>query len=141
MKRADALGPLAALAASLGLPLTALADDPAAAPGSEDAAAIVSREVAAYNAHDAATVVKMHAPDATFTLLPAGHVLAQGSEALLAFFNKNFSDHPNAKITLEKQIVLKSVVINNYTTAAGTRIVSIYQVANGVIANEWLILG
>jgi hypothetical protein len=85
----------------------------------------------------------MHAPDAAFTLLPSGKVLASGSDQLLAFFSKNFTDNPNAKLTLEKQFVLKNVVVNHYTVGdpAGSGIVSIYEVKNGLIANEWLILG
>jgi hypothetical protein len=142
MKRSNALAALAALALPAGVPGPALADDMPAASGSE-AAAVVAREVAAYNAHDAAAVAKFHAPDAVFTLLPQGTVLASGSDQLTAFFTKNFTDNPNAKITLEHQFVLKNVVVNHYNTGSpsGSGIVSIYEVKNGVIANERLILG
>jgi putative hydrolase of HD superfamily len=142
MKRSSVLGALAALTIPIGAPATVLADDKPATSGPE-AAGIVEREVAAYNAHDAATVVKMHAPDAVFALLPSGKVLASGSDQLLAFFTKHFSDQPNAKITLERQFLLRNVVVNHYRTAdrAGAGIVSIYEVKDGVIANEWLILG
>jgi len=142
MKRTSALAALAALALPIGVSDIARAQETPAASGSE-AAGVVEREVAAYNAHDAATVTKLHAPDAVFTLLPSGKVLASGSDQLLAFFTKNFKDQPNAKLTLEKQFVLKSVVVNHYTVGdpAGAGIISIYDVKNGVIANEWLILG
>jgi hypothetical protein len=142
MKRSIALGTLATLALPVGAPAEVLADAAPAASESE-AAAVVEREVAAYNAHDAAGVVKLHAADAVLTLLPFGKALASGSDQLLAFFTKSFSDNPNAKITLERQFVLKNVVVNHYNTAAhpGSGIVSIYEVKNGVIANEWVILG
>jgi hypothetical protein len=141
MKRSSVLGALAVL----GLPVrfdavAAAADDPAAS-SLGDAAGIVGREVAAYNAHDAATVTKLHASNAALTLLPSGQVLAQGSDRLLAFFTKNFGDNPKAKIVLEKQFVLKNVVVNHYSTGSGSGVVAIYEVTNGVIANEWVILG
>jgi hypothetical protein len=141
MKRSSALGTLAALGLPVRFEAVAAAADDRAAPAMTDAAAIVGREVDAFNAHDAATVTKMHAPDAVLTLLPSGKVLAKGSDQLLAFFVKNFSDNPKANIVLEKQFVLKNVVVNQYSTGTGAGIVSIYEVANGVIANEWVILG
>ena len=143
MKRSNALGTLAALALSIGAPGIALADETPAA-SSAGAAGVVEREVAAYNAHEAAGVTKLHAPDAVFTLLPNGKVLASESDQLLAFFTKNFNDNPNAKITFENQFVLKNVVVNHYAVgdSAGPDIVSIYDVRNGVIASDcWVILG
>lgn len=142
MKRSNMLGALAALAIPIGLPDIALADETPGATAAE-ASGVVGREVDAYNAHNAATVTKMHAPDAVFTLLPSGKVLASGSDQLLAFFTDHFKEKPNAKLTLEKQFVLKNVVVNHYTVGdpAGSGIISIYEVKNGVIANEWLILG
>jgi hypothetical protein len=142
MKRSNALGALSALALPIGISEIAFGDEKSAASAAE-VSGVVGREVDAYNAHDGATVTKLHAPDAAFTLLPSGKVLASGSDQLLAFFRKNFTDNPNAKLTLEKQFVLKNVVVNHYTVgdSAGSGIVSIYEVKNGLIANEWLILG
>jgi len=61
----------------------------------------------------------------------------------LALFTKSFKDFPGVTLTLEKQFVLKNVVVNHYTVTGGSRseILSIYDVQNGVIANEWVILG
>jgi hypothetical protein len=143
MKRSNALGALAALALPSGITGIGLADEAPAATSSAEAAGVVGREIDAFNAHDAVTVAKMHAPDAVFTLLPSGKVLASGFDQLSAFFTNYFKQTPNAKLRLEKQYVLKNVVVNHYAggdvTSPGT--ISIYEVKNGLIANEWLITG
>ncbi len=142
MKRAQSLGALSALAA---LPFAFAGRAEAAGEATPPAAVadVVSREVVAFNAHDAAAVTKFHAPDASLTLLPSGKVLASGSEQLLAFFTKTFAAMPHVQLTLASQVVLGSVVVNHYTSVGGAAadFVSIYDVKNGVIANEWAVFG
>ena len=141
MKRAKAITALAAVTLTMGAAdATLAAEGPATAT---EAAAVVGREVAAYNAHDAALVTRLHAPTATITLMPSGRVLATGSEGILALFAQNFKAQPDVKLTLRSQSVLRNMVVNRYAVSGGgtSEILSIYDVKNGVIANEWLILG
>lgn len=104
---------------------------------------VVARQVAAVNAHDAATVAKAHAANAVITALPAGTVLASGSAAIESLFTKTFTQSPNFMLTLDKQIVLKTMVVNHYAVSngPGPELISIYDVRDGVIANEWVFFG
>jgi hypothetical protein len=99
--------------------------------------------VAAVNAHDAAAVTRFHASNAAITAIPLGKVFAMGSDQIQASFEKLFKDNPNFRLTVDEQHVFKNVVINHYTISggAGSELVSIYDVSNGVIANEWVIFG
>jgi hypothetical protein len=143
MNRSTVLAALAAIGLPFGTAGVTLAEGASPAPGSQAAAEVVGREVVAYNAHDAAAVTKLHAPNATFTLLPDGKIIASGADQLLALFTQNFKAYPNVQLILEKQFVLQTVVVNHYTVKGGSRpeILSIYEVQDDVIANEWLIRG
>ena|SRR5450631_2440225 len=61
MKRSNALGALSALALPIGISEIAFGDEKSAASAAE-VSGVVGREVDAYNAHDGATVTKLHAP-------------------------------------------------------------------------------
>lgn len=137
-------GALCALAA-LTFPLRISAAEPvgegssaASTAGTKD---MLRREVAAFNAHDAAAVTKFHAPSASIAVLPSGKVLSHGTEQIQAFFTRLFKSTPNVRITLEKQYDFKNVIVNHYTMVggSGSELIAIYDVRHGVIANEWLI--
>jgi hypothetical protein len=142
MKRFEAIGGLAALTLPLGIS-AALAEESPAASGSAPAREIVAREVAAFNAHDATAVTKFHAPSAALTIIPSGKAIFSGADQSQAFFAKLFKDNPNIRLTLNKQYVFKNVVTNHYNVSGGTNneVISIYEVQNDVITNEWIIFG
>jgi hypothetical protein len=143
MNRSDVLGALAAFA----LPLGAAAEAEAhAAPATTESKAIgdvVAREVAAFNAHDAAAVANIHAANATIAVMPSGKALSRGTKQNQAFFANVFLRTPKIHLTVDKHYVLKNIVVNHYVVAGGsnTELIGIYHVKNGAIANEWLILG
>jgi hypothetical protein len=136
VKRSDVLGALVAI-----VPLAAARAAGAAETSAGSVTDVIARELAAFNSHDAAGIAALHAPDAAITILPANAVIAKGSAAITGFFTKDFADNPKASLTLEKQFVLKNVVVSHYTTATGSPLMAIYEVAGGVIANEWIVVG
>jgi putative hydrolase of HD superfamily len=124
-----------------GLALAQTSPSPAS-PASE--AAVVDREVAAYNAHDAAGVAAMHDRNATLTVLPSGKVLATGNAEVQAFFTQRFIKNPTAHLALTQRNVLKNMVISHYALSGVPgvpEIVAMYEVENGLITSEWLIYG
>jgi len=142
MNRSDVLGILAAMSLVGTATDGADAQTPAAAPGMRPQD-VVAAQVAAVNAHDAASVTKWHAANATLTSLPSGQVMAAGSDAILALFTKFFGQMPQLQLKNDHQYVLKNVVVNHYVVSngPGPELVSIYAVENDVIANEWVIFG
>jgi hypothetical protein len=143
MNRSQVLGALAAITLPVGLTGEATAQADALTPEAKAARDVVAREVAAFNAHDAATVANMHAPHAAISVIPSGKALARGTKALRAFFARVFLHTPNVHLALGKQYVFGDVVVNHYAVTGGTEpeLVAIYHVKNGVIANEWLVFG
>ena len=144
MNRSDLLGALAVLPIAFGNAERAGAQQ----QGSGTVAAgrpqdVVARQVAAFNAHDAATVTKYHAPTAAITVVPSGKVLADGSDQIATFFSKAFEQSPKIVLSIDKQYVFKNVVINHYAVSdgPGPELVSVYEVVDGVIASEWLVFG
>jgi hypothetical protein len=142
MNRSEVLGAFAAIALPLGVAGEASAH---AAMTSESKALsdVVDREVAAFNAHDAAAVANIHAADAAIAVVPSGKPLSRGIKQNQAFFANVFLRTPKIHLTVDKQYVLKNMVVNHYvvTGGANAELIGIYHVKNGKIANEWLILG
>ena len=143
MRAAKYFAAAAVLNAALGFHNVALAA-PASAPAAAIAPAeVVRKEVITFNAHDAAAVAKWHAPGAKLRLMPQGKVLATGRTQMTAFFKHVFDPSPNIHLTLQKQLVLGRMVVNYYRESGSkfTALIAIYQVENGLIANEWLTFG
>ena len=142
MNRFEILGALAAIAIPLGVAGEASAHAAATAE-SKAVSDVVDREVAAFNAHDAAAVANIHAADAAIAVVPSGKALSRGKKQNKAFFERVFLHTPKIHLTVDKQYVLNNVVINHYAVTGGSNseLIGIYHVKNGAIANEWLILG
>ena len=124
---------VACLVASLAAPVKAQSSP----------AQTISAEIVAFNAHDAKAVANFHAPTAKLMLFKTGKVLAQGRPAMTAFFAKSFQQNPHEHATMTEQIVMKGIVVRHYTVTGGgalANLITVYDVENNLISNEWLIL-
>jgi len=143
MIRSEVLAAFAAITLPLALTAQAVADAGTSTPEAKAARDVVTREVAAFNAHDAAAVAKLHAPLAAISVLPSGKALCRGTARIEAFFTRVFSKTPKVHLALDKQYVFGDMVVNHYAVSNGTgaELVALYHVKDGVIANEWLVFG
>jgi hypothetical protein len=143
LNRSEILGALAAIALPLGAAAEAEAHAAPATAESKANSDVVAREVAAFNAHDAAAVARIHAADAAIALVPSGKALSRGAKQNRAFFERVFLRTPKIHLRIDNQYVLNNIVVNHYVVTGGSNseLIGIYHVKNGAIANEWLILG
>lgn len=103
-------------------------------------AAVIERQVVAYNAHDLDAFVACFAPDATLVDLSQGRTIAAGREAIAATYARTFERRPKAGVAIEQRIVVGDTVIDHERILAdGRQAVAIYSVRDGLIANLWLI--
>lgn len=111
-----------------------------------DPAAVVQRQLDAYNARDVDALLATYADDAELFEHPA-KLLARGAATLRERFAARFQE-PNLHATLQRRIVMGSFVIDHevitrtFPEGPGTlEMVMIYEVAAGRIARAWTIVG
>lgn len=115
-------------------------------PTDLDPAAIVQRQLDAYNARDIAALLAIYADDAEIFEHPA-QLLARGAAALRERFTARFQE-PNLHAALQRRIVLGNFVFDHeiitrtFPEGPGTlEVVMIYEVAAGRIARSWSVPG
>lgn len=115
-------------------------------PLSSDPAAVVQRQLDAYNARDVEAIVAAYADDAQQFEHPA-KLLARGSAELRARFALRFQD-PRLHARLVRRMVAGHVVVDHEEITAtfpegpGQReLVAIYEVQEGRIAKAWFVFG
>jgi uncharacterized protein (TIGR02246 family) len=111
-----------------------------------DIAALVQRQLDAYNAHDVAALMSTYASDACQYRHP-GELLASGADAIGARMAQRFED-PLLHATLRQRVVMGAVVIDHETIRCtlpdgpGTmEAVAIYQIRDGKIASSSVVFG
>jgi len=111
-----------------------------------DPAAVVQRQLDAYNARDVEALLAMYAPNAELFEHPS-NVLASGAAALRERFITRFQE-PNLRATLLSRMVMGHIVVDHEevsrTFAEGRgriKLVMIYEVRNGWITRAWMIAG
>lgn len=115
--------------------------DPAHAP-----AAVVQRQLDAYNARDVDALLATYAPDAEHFEHPAT-LIARGADELRRRFTARFAE-PNLHAALQRRIVMGNfvfdheIVTRTFPEGPGTlEVVMIYEVAAGRIARSWSLPG
>lgn len=134
--------------------ITALLAMTAGAAGAQESAAtadtmpaaVVQRFVDAANAHDAAAMAALVAPDAVFATFPGGRVFAQGRDSVHALYARMTATmSPQFRIAVEPRIVEGHLVIDQ-ESFTGTpqergRATWMYQVQGGLIHRAWALDG
>ena len=113
---------------------------------SHDPAAVVQRQLEAYNARDLDALLATYAPDAQLFEHPAT-LLASGAAALRERYAARFQE-PNLHATLLNRTVMGHMVVDHeevrrtFPEGPGKiRLLMIYDVKNGRIARAWTIAG
>jgi len=111
-----------------------------------DSAAVVQRQLDAYNARDVDALLATYADDAQTFEHPA-KLLASGSVQLRERFTVRFQE-PNLHAALLKRVVMGHIVVDHekvtrtFPEGPGTlELLMIYDVQNGRIARAWSIAG
>ena len=111
-----------------------------------DSAAVVQRQLDAYNARDVDALLATYADDAQTFEHPA-KLLASGSVQLRERFTVRFQE-PNLHAALLKRVVIGHIVVDHekvtrtFPEGPGTlELLMIYDVQNGRIARAWSIIG
>lgn len=109
-------------------------------------AAVVQRQLEAYNARDLEALLAVYAPDARQYEHP-DRLLATGTEEMRARFAVRFAE-PNLHATLLQRIVLDSLVIDHeritrtFPEGPGSiEMVATYEVRDGRITRAWFASG
>ena len=115
-------------------------------PIPHDPAAVVQRQLDAYNARDVDALLATYADDAQ-TFEHPSKLLASGSVQLRERFQVRFQE-PNLHAALLKRVVMGHIVIDHekvtrtFPEGPGTlELMMIYDVQNGRIAKAWSIAG
>lgn len=115
-------------------------------PQPHDPAAVVQRQLDAYNARDVDALLATYADDAQTFEHPA-KLLASGSDQLRERFTVRFQE-PNLHAALLKRVVMGHIVVDHekvtrtFPEGPGTlELMMIYDVQNGRIARAWSIAG
>ncbi|HEY1109672.1 MAG TPA: nuclear transport factor 2 family protein [Opitutaceae bacterium] len=115
--------------------------DPAHAP-----AAVVQRQLDAYNARDVDALLATYAPDAEHFEHPAT-LIARGADELRRRFTARFAE-PNLHAALLHRAVLGNLVVDyervtrTFPEGPGSvELVATYEVKDGRIARAWFIFG
>ena len=100
-------------------------------------AEIVEKQLAAYNAHDAATMAALFSEDAVMTDFK-GNVIDRGRAAIRTRYAKLFADHPQNQAEVVRRIVVNGIVMDHerVTRTPGTapfEAIAVYTVENGQI--------
>jgi hypothetical protein len=116
------------------------------APPPHDPAAVVQRQLDAYNARDVDALLATYADDAQ-TFEHPSKLLASGSVQLRERFRVRFQE-PNLHAALIKRVVMGNIVVDHekvtrtFPEGPGTlELLMIYDVQNGRIAKAWSIVG
>ena len=115
-------------------------------PSANDPAAVVQRQLDAFNARDINALLATYAEDAQMFEHPS-KLLASGSKALRERFTARFQE-PNLQAALLSRIVMDNIVVDHEEVArtfpegAGKiRLLMIYEVQSGRIAKAWSMAG
>jgi hypothetical protein len=115
-------------------------------PQPHDPAAVVQRQLDAYNARNVEALLATYADDAQTFEHPA-KLLASGSVQLRERFTVRFQE-PNLHAALLKRVVMGHIVVDHekvtrtFPEGPGTlELLMIYDVQNGRIARAWSIAG
>ncbi len=132
------------LAASASLGLTACAAVPSAAPPLSPQAALVQRQLDAYNAHDLEAFLATYSPDIEiFDITDAAAPQMTGLEGMREVYGGMFVSMPNLRCDLGNRIADGAFVIDHEICAMGEpgdppeRAIAIYQVENNLIRRVW----
>jgi hypothetical protein len=116
------------------------------APLTHDPAAVVQRQLDAYNARDADALLATYADDAQ-TFEHPSKLLASGSVQLRERFRVRFQE-PNLHAALIKRVVMGNIVVDHEKVTrtfpegpGALELMMIYDVQNGRIAKAWSIVG
>ena len=107
---------------------------------SEDAVAVVERQLAAYNARDLEGFAATYAPDVVIYRMPSLEPAIRGHEQLRNVYRQRFAS-PNLHAQILSRIVLGNKVID-HERVAGIRdkpleALAVYEVSAGLITSVW----
>jgi hypothetical protein len=107
---------------------------------SDDAVAVVERQLAAYNARDLARFAATYAPGVTIYRMPSLQPAIQGQEQLREVYRQRFAS-PTLHAEILSRIVLGNKVID-HERVTGIRdqpleALAIYEVSGGLITTVW----
>jgi hypothetical protein len=132
------------LAASAALALTACASAPVASPTLSPVAALVQRQLDAYNAHDLDGFLATYSPDIEiFEITDAAAPRMTGLAGMREVYGEMFATMPNLRCDLGNRIAEGAFVIDNEICAMGEpgdppeRAIAIYQVEDNLIRRVW----
>ena len=115
-------------------------------PSANDPAAVVQRQLDAFNARDINALLATYAEDAQMFEHPS-KLLASGSKALRERFTARFQE-PNLQAALLSRIVMDNFVVDHEEVArtfpegAGKiRLLMLYEVQSGRISRAWSLAG
>jgi len=119
---------------------------PSKPPASNDPAAVVQRQLDAFNARDLDALLATYAEDAEMFEHPS-KLLASGAAAFRERYTTRFQE-PNLYATLLSRTVMGHIVVDHeevsrtFPDGAGKiRLLMIYEVQHGRIAKAWSIAG
>lgn len=120
-----------------------LADDDV---GSAASAAVVARQLDAYNAKDLDAFIACWGPDATFVAWP-GRVLAEGTRAIRERHQLRFQE-PSLNARLQSRLALGEMVVDHELVdrdfpdgPATVEVIAIYEVRDGLIRSASFMQG
>ena len=132
------------LAASASLAITACASAPAALSTLSPEAALVQRQLDAYNAHDLEAFIATYSPEIEiFDISNASTAQMTGLEGMRAVYGEMFSTMPNLRCDLGNRIADGAFVVDREICAMGEpgdppeRAIAIYQVEDNLIRRVW----
>lgn len=132
------------LAASASLAITACASAPAALSTLSPEAALVQRQLDAYNAHDLEAFIATYSPEIEiFDISNASTAQMTGLEGMRAVYGEMFSTMPNLRCDLGNRIADGAFVVDHEICAMGEpgdppeRAIAIYQVEDNLIRRVW----
>jgi len=115
-------------------------------PFTNDPAAVVQRQLEAFNARDLDALLATYAPDAQMFEHPT-KLLASGAAAFRERYTARFQE-PNLHATLLSRTVMGHIVVDHEEVArtfpegpGRIELIMIYEVQNGRIAKAWSIAG
>ncbi len=132
------------LAASASLAITACASAPTALSPLSPEAALVQRQLDAYNAHDLEAFIATYSPEIEiFDISNASTAQMTGLEGMRAVYGEMFSTMPNLRCDLGNRIADGAFVVDHEICAMGEpgdppeRAIAIYQVEDNLIRRVW----
>lgn len=107
-----------------------------------DPAAVVDRQMEAYNAHDLERFLPCYTDDVTVYQLPEGTISLSGKTAFAEFYRSQRFNRPELKYTIRQRIVIGDKVIDHEVIEGlephhHVEVVVIFEVRGGVISRMW----